>query len=64
MFLNLFFSDFVHESCSKVATSHIMYQQEYIIKDRREYRTSLYVALNVCGKSRAWNANINLRIRA
>ena len=25
---------------------------------RREYRTSLYVALNVCGKSRAWNANL------
>ena len=31
--------------------------QEYIIKERREYRTRLCSALNVCGESRAWNAN-------
>ena len=33
------------------------YGQEYIIKERREYRTRLCSALNVCGESRAWNAN-------
>ena len=26
--------------------------------DRREYSTSLYVVLNVCGELRAWNANL------
>ena len=30
-------------------------RQEYI--ERREYRTRLCSALNVCGESRAWNAN-------
>ena len=34
-----------------------VYWQEYIIKERREYRTRLCSALNVCGESRAWNAN-------
>ena len=36
---------------------NIDYNQEYIIKERREYRTRLCSALNVCGESRAWNAN-------
>ena len=35
-----------------------MFHQEYIIKVRREYQTSLYIALNVCGESHAWDANI------
>ena len=35
----------------------IGFYQEYIIKERREYRTRLCSALNVCGESRAWNAN-------
>ena len=34
-----------------------VYKQEYIIKERREYRTRLCSALNVCGESRVWNAN-------
>ena len=32
------------------------YNQEYIIKERIEYQTSLYES-NVCGESHAWNAN-------
>ena len=33
---------------------------EYIVKKGREYQTSLYRTLNVCGKSRAKNSNIDL----
>ena len=29
-----------------------------VLRYTQLYRTSLYVALNVCGKSRAWNANL------
>ena len=32
-------------------------EQEYIIKEGREYQMLLYRALNVCGESRAWNVD-------
>ena len=35
----------------------VMCEQEYITKERREYQTLLYHALNICGESRIWNAN-------
>ena len=34
-----------------------IYNQEYVIKERREYQTCPCSALNVCGESRTWNAN-------
>ena len=48
------------EHCNFVKESIII--SKSIIKEKREYRTSLYIALKMCGESHAWNAN-NLRIR-
>ena len=36
--------------------------QEYIIKERREYQTCQCSALNVCGESCAWNTNYSTTI--
>ena len=37
---------------------YITSKQECIIKERREYQASLYVALNVCGELCTWNVNL------
>ena len=40
----------------------VAYKQEYIIKERREYRMCQYSALNVCSELLAWNANYSTTI--
>ena len=50
-------STFQTSNVSSSTSDFITSYQEYIIKERREYRTRLCSALNVCGESRAWNAN-------
>ena len=62
-YLSFMWEGEITNSTQTTPTQHVsgkkpdMVHQEYIIKERREYRTYPWSKLNVCGESLTWNAN-------